>query len=52
MIKAEFHLSLECRMKKIGTLLLVVLLLPALAVSQEKKRDKGIFVEPKNAFWD
>jgi len=39
-------------MKKIGIFLLVVLLLPAFAAAQEKKRDKGIFVEPKNAFWD
>ncbi len=39
-------------MKKIGTFVLAVLLLPAIAVSQEKKRDNGIFVEPKNAFWD
>jgi bleomycin hydrolase len=39
-------------MKKIGAFLLVVLLLPAIVVSQERKKDKGIFVEPKNAFWD
>jgi bleomycin hydrolase len=39
-------------MKKIGAFLLVMLLLPAIVVSQEKKKDKGIFVEPKNAFWD
>ncbi len=39
-------------MKKIISILIVVLLVPGFAVSQEKKKDKGIFVEPKNAFWD
>ncbi|HEX2695040.1 MAG TPA: C1 family peptidase [Acidobacteriota bacterium] len=39
-------------MKKIGAFLLVVLLLPAIVLSQEKTKDKGIFIEPKNAFWD
>jgi len=39
-------------MKRFGTLLLVVFLVPGIVVSQEKKKDKGIFVEPKNAFLD
>lgn len=40
-------------MKKIISILIVALLVPGFAVSQEKpKKDKGIFVEPKNAFWD
>lgn len=39
-------------MKKIGIFLLIVFLAPILVFSQEKKKDKGIFVEPKNAFWD
>lgn len=39
-------------MKKIGFFLLVVFLLPVIVLSQEKKKDKGIFVEPKSAFWD
>lgn len=39
-------------MKKIASFLLVVLVLPAILISQEKAKDKGIFVEPKNAFWD
>jgi len=39
-------------MKKIGFILLVVFLLPVIVLSQEKKKDKGIFVEPKSAFWD
>jgi bleomycin hydrolase len=39
-------------MKKIAFLLLVVVLLPGIVLSQEKTKDKGIFVEPKNAFWD
>ena len=40
-------------MKKIVSIVLVALLVPAFAVSQEKpKKDKGIFVEPRNAFWD
>jgi bleomycin hydrolase len=39
-------------MKKIGFFLLVVLLLPVIVLSQEKKKDKGIFVEPKSSFWD
>lgn len=39
-------------MKKTWSVLLVLLLLPAIVVAQEKTKDKGIFVEPKNAFWD
>lgn len=40
-------------MKKIVSILIVALLVPGFAVSQEKpKKEKGIFVEPKNAFWD
>ena len=39
-------------MKRIGTLFLIAFLLPAAAFSQEEKKDKGIFVGPKNAFWD
>jgi bleomycin hydrolase len=43
---------MERTMKKICSVLLIVLLIPAIALSQEKKKDKGTFVEPKNAFWD
>lgn len=40
-------------MKKMISILIVALLIPGFAASQEKpKKDKGIFVEPKNAFWD
>ncbi|MCX6566739.1 MAG: hypothetical protein NTW38_10040, partial [Candidatus Aminicenantes bacterium] len=39
-------------MKKIGIFLLIVFLVPVIVLSQENKKDKGIFVEPKNAFWD
>ncbi len=40
-------------MKKLISILVIALLVPGFAVSQEKpKKDKGIFVEPKNAFWD
>ena len=40
-------------MKKLISILIVALLVPGVAASQEKpKKDKGIFVEPKNAFWD
>ena len=40
-------------MKKLISILIVALLIPGFAASQEKpKKDKGIFVEPKNAFWD
>jgi bleomycin hydrolase len=40
-------------MKKMISILIVALLVSGVAVSQEKpKKDKGIFVEPKNAFWD
>jgi bleomycin hydrolase len=40
-------------MKKLISILIVALLVPGFAASQEKpKKDKGIFVEPKNAFWD
>jgi len=38
--------------KKIGIYLLVALLVPPAVFAQENKKDKGIFVEPKNAFWD
>jgi bleomycin hydrolase len=42
-------------MKKLWSVMLIVLLVPALALSQskpEKKKDKGAFVEPKNAFFE
>lgn len=40
-------------MKKIVLLALIALVaVPTLALAQEKPRDKGVFVEPKNAFWD
>jgi bleomycin hydrolase len=42
-------------MKKLCSVLLVVLLVPAFALSQEKpekRKDKGTFVEPKPGFWD
>ena len=40
-------------MKKIVLLVLIALVAaPTLIFSQEKPRDKGVFVEPKNAFWD
>jgi bleomycin hydrolase len=39
-------------MKKAVVFILVVLLLPLAVPAQEKPKDKGIFVEPKNAFWD
>ena len=40
-------------MKKAVSVLLIALLVPAFSLAQEKpKKDKGIFVEPKNAFWD
>jgi bleomycin hydrolase len=39
-------------MKKIAFLLLVMVLLPGTVLCQEKTKDKGIFVEPKNPFWD
>lgn len=40
-------------MKKIGGIILIMILAaPALALAQEKARDKGVFVEPKNHFWD
>ena len=38
--------------KKAVISLLVVLLLPFAVFAQETKKDKGIFVEPKNAFWE
>jgi len=38
--------------KKTAILLLTVLLVPLAVFAQENKKDKGIFVEPKNAFWD
>lgn len=40
-------------MKKAVSVLLIALLVPAFAAAQEKpKKDKGVFVEPRNAFWD
>lgn len=42
-------------MKKIRYVLMIVLLVPALALSQakpEKVKDKGTFAAPKNEFWD
>jgi len=39
-------------MKRVACLLVGVMLLPVLALSQEKTKDKGVFVEPKNAFFD
>jgi bleomycin hydrolase len=42
-------------MKKLYSVLLVALLVPAIVLAQdkpEKRKDKGTFVEPKNAFWD
>lgn len=42
-------------MKKLYSVLLVALLVPAFVLAQdkpEKRKDKGTFVEPKNAFWD
>ncbi len=39
-------------MKKAKILLMIGLLVPLLLQAQEKPRDKGIFIEPKNAFWD
>jgi bleomycin hydrolase len=39
--------------KALSALLVIVLIVPAILLSQEKpKKDKGIFVEPKSAFWD
>jgi bleomycin hydrolase len=38
--------------KALSALLVIVLIVPAIALSQEKTKDKGIFVEPKSAFWD
>ena len=42
-------------MKKLCSVLLVALLVPAFVLAQDKpdkRKDKGTFVEPKNAFWD
>jgi bleomycin hydrolase len=39
-------------MKKTKFFILVALLVPLVVLAQEKSRDKGIFVEPKNPFWD
>ncbi len=39
-------------MKKIAGFLAVLIILPGLLIAQEKPKDKGIFVEPKNAFFD
>jgi bleomycin hydrolase len=40
-------------MKKIVILILIALVaVPTFALAQEKGRDKGIFVEPKNPFWE
>ncbi len=38
--------------KKAVISLLVVLSLPLAVFAQETKKDKGIFVEPRNAFWE
>jgi bleomycin hydrolase len=39
-------------MKKSIVFVLAILLGPLAVGAQEKPRDKGVFVEPKNAFWD
>jgi bleomycin hydrolase len=39
-------------MKKSSVFILAVLLVPLVVLAQEKPKDKGIFIEPKNAFWD
>ncbi len=39
-------------MKKIAAFLAVLIILPGLLLSQEKPKDKGVFVEPKSPFWD
>jgi len=42
-------------LKKTSCVLMIVLLVPTLALSQakqEKVKDKGTFVEPRNEFWD
>jgi bleomycin hydrolase len=39
-------------MKKAKFALLAIFLIPVLLIAQDKSRDKGIFVEPKNSFWD
>jgi bleomycin hydrolase len=39
-------------MKKVSFFILACLLLPGIVLSQGKYRDKGIFAEPKNPFWD
>jgi bleomycin hydrolase len=39
-------------MKKTKFFILVALLVPLVVLAQQKDRDKGIFVEPKNPFWD
>ncbi len=39
-------------MKKAVARLLIALCLPILIFSQEKPKDKGLFVEPKPGFWD
>ncbi len=46
-------INMKMNMKRIGVLVLIaVLAVPALTMAQEKNRDKGIFVEPKNPFWE
>jgi bleomycin hydrolase len=39
-------------MKKFSLFILAGLLVPLAVLAQEKPKDKGLFVEPKNAFWD
>ncbi|OGD26893.1 MAG: peptidase C1 [Candidatus Aminicenantes bacterium RBG_13_63_10] len=39
-------------MKKFGVLILAVSLISLATLAQETKKDKGIFVEPKNPFWE
>jgi bleomycin hydrolase len=42
----------RCLMKKTRFFFFIALLVPLLLLAQVKTRDKGIFVEPKNPFWD
>jgi bleomycin hydrolase len=42
----------RCRMKKVLAVVFMALLAASLLPAQEKTRDKGLFVEPKNPFWD
>ena len=39
-------------MKKIALVLVAAILVPGFLLAQEKPKDKGAFVEPKNAFFD